>query len=277
MYKIPPEFLWLEFQSWRSIVSFFLTKMGDSVTPWQYKWGPQYFLSCIACCSVASRTNFTFTLKRYKNDETLQSMIKSGLRCHLKLISTFYTGIQDFLQTIVYAQRAHSRFQQGHTLVHFPTTSHLSQWKYSSMYSPSVQKTQRAAVTSATSTAASLLKTKSHRKCWNLITHWETFSFPVFNTELGDASILHRSKFGWFIHYCPCELETHLVFLLRWSERGPVREWQQKAPVLTTEPFHNLSEKVYQPLTIHRSYAPRKALETGTATDKCQCLPHYLQ
>lgn len=134
----------------------------------------------------------------------LQSAIKSGLRCHLKMISTFYTGIQNFLQTIAYAQQAHSRFQ-GHTLMHFPTTSHLSQWKYSPMYSPSVQKTQRAAITSATSAAASPLKTKSQRKCWNLITHRETFSFQVSNTELGDASILHRSEFGWFIHYRPCD------------------------------------------------------------------------
>ena len=79
-----------------------------------------------------------------------------------------------------------------------------------------------------------------------------------YNTELGDASILHRSEFGWFIHDYPYELETRSVFLLRWSERGPVRERQQKAPVLTTEPFRKLPEKVHQPQTIHRSYTHRQ-------------------
>jgi len=50
----------------------------------------------------------------------------------------------------------------------------------------------------------------------------------------------------------------HLVFLWRWSERDPARERQQKAPVLTTEPFHKPSEKVYQPPALARTYVRRQ-------------------
>lgn len=138
-------------------------------------------------------------LNWYKNGEILQGMVKSGLKCYLnKLICTFCTEIQDFLQTIVYAQQACSRFQQGHILMHSLTTSHLGQQKCSPTYSPSVQKTPTAAVTV---TPAALLK-KSHQKHWNLITHWEHLPSKSWET--------HRAR--W--RFCTMQKQVWLVYSL---------------------------------------------------------------
>lgn len=167
MYKIP-EFLWLEFQSWGSIASFFPAKMQDCHTMTTQVRTPVFPLThSLLFYSLASRTNFTFTLKT-KSVSRMVNYYKAWLRVVLDAILTnwseLYTEVQDFLQAIVPTQWARSGFQQGHILVHSPTTSHLSQWKYSP-YTQSQCSKNPDAVTSATRAAASLAKTKSHRKC----------------------------------------------------------------------------------------------------------------
>lgn len=181
-------------------------------------------------------------LSWHKNGEILQGMVKSGLKCCLnKLIRTFCTEIQDFLQIIVYAQQACSRFQQGHILMHSPTTSHLGQQKCSPTYSPSVQKTPTAAVTV---TPAALLK-KSHQKHWNLITHREHLPSKSWERHRARWCFCTTQKWIWLVYslLLPLWAWDTFSFPFEMVWEGPHERMEANSTSVDCRAHQKLSEK----------------------------------
>lgn len=185
----------------------------------------------------------------------------SRVSSHAQL-AAFLCGIQNQLYTWSWYKNGEipqSRFQQGHILVCSPHPTLAG--KDTALWT--------AAVLPGTGAAASLLPpvrgnaansslTEKHSSSKSLLQCGARWCFPSTHEWI------------WFIHYYPCELESSLVFKLVW--KGP----RVRTAGSTSVNFSHFlsSEDIYQPPTTPRSQMLWPGtLETGTASDKCQC-PH---
>lgn len=153
-----------------------------------------------------------------RHDHTNQD---SRVSSHAQL-AAFLCGIQNQLYTWYKNGEIPQRFQQGHILVCSPHPTLAG--KDTALWT--------ATVLPGTGATASLLPTVRGNAANSSPTEKRSSSKSLLQCG---ARWCFQSTHEWicFIHYYPCELESSLVFLSSWSERGP--GWgQQAAPVSTS-------------------------------------------
>lgn len=186
----------------------------------------------------------------------------SRVSSHAQL-AAFLCGIQNQLYTWSWYKNGEipqSRFQQGHILVCSPHPTLAG--KDSPVDSRCTARHRSSSIAAPT----------SQRKCCKLITHWETFFFQVPLAMWSSVMLPKYTRVDLVYSLLPLWAWVIFSFPFKLVWKGP----RVRTAGSTSVNFSHFlsSEDIYQPPTTPRSQMLWPGtLETGTASDKCQC-PH---